>query len=1421
MAGDDPEESTPESLEITLSTGSFPSELAGGSTTTQTFNILDEDTDRKISYSGFSGGSKPIKILSSNPEESGSNLTGGNQENLEDGVTTVEFEVALPEGITGSPDTYAIFEVTGADPDDFTIPDNATQNRLGDRRGEVQINNTQTVNGSNTGYGTFQIGIADDALHENDETITVNLTNGESATLDSNGELDLLYDIKNDDPAPEVEFVTAGKSDDESVSSAVGTLELSGAAGKDLDVAFTVGGTATAGSDYTQNTSSPVTISAGKTQKDITFSVIDDSQQELTETIDVSIDYGSSDPAEPSSGNKTFTYSILDNDNIGAEGPGGVGDLNALQLWLRAEDGTDASGNGDPVGQWADQSGNGNDFTQSGSQRPTLQTNVINGRPALQFNDSNNEFLNDPDGNDNYVNGEPAFSVFTVSESNTINNTESGVFVADSGPDSGGGSDQNDIISIRYDFDSGTEHLELGISTNEGGGTDLTFNSNDGTLSTNPQLLQYEWSSGSTLRFFVNGTNEGSASPPSGGLSGAESVAVGRTDGPEPYWDGRIAETFLYTATLNQAQRQIVQNYLSAKYDVPLNTSGTAKDLYTEDNGDGDPSNGGDYDLRMIGVGQASDGTFHSRARGDGLDLKATGGLNNGDFVMAGHRVPRNSVTTDGVGVLDASSGDNARSTRAWAVSWTDPGTDLTVDLTFDLSSLGFRGLAGAASNYKLVVSNQDSTGSGQTYSWSTKTAASSVSGTTITFSGVSLTDGSHYTLATTNRDDSPLTNETALVVSGTDGNEGNANANTYGGDAGWRLLGVPTENTQAGDIASGRDDPFVEFNLAGTKMMYTWNDAIENGSTDGNWSAAGSSTDIPNGRGAMIFFFDDEGTSDADPIAPDVVLNVPDTKPTPGDNPVTVGDDTPASDDALNTDSDAKYHLLSNPYSVPYDLTSVVDGLDEFQNTVQIWDGGRSNGGSYLTVTANSTTGETAAAPNGDVIAPWQGFFVERSNSTPYSTSQLTFAKDGRTSGPRSIIGSKSRERGSGATQVKLRHVTRDEQDSLLTRDRAAALYVHAEANPGWDTYDASKLFPLTVPGDPWATIAPLGINSEGTLAPKAVESRPRSSEPFEVPLRLRASKTLQGTMTITAPVWQNVPDDWTVRLVDTKRTPDEGDDAVHELTPTGNGYSFPYDGSSSSKASTGQSSNTSSREQGTPLRNGKGASVRRPRTMTFQGGVSKTNGPSTRFRLRVSPGGDTQGRLPRPVTFAEAPSATVKEKSVILEWAPASAPDVLDGFAVKHRAETEQSFSEPDFVKKKSAKKAKGVTYRYEADSLAAGTHDFRILRVNEDGTTKRLKTLSAEVALQEAFSLSKSYPNPFQTTATLDLRVRKRQHVTATVYDVLGRRVRVLHDGAVEANTKIELKLNSRDLSSGLYIIRVRGDKFSETRRAMLVK
>lgn len=67
--------------------------------------------------------------------------------------------------------------------------------------------------------------------------------------------------------------------------------------------------------------------------------------------------------------------------------------LAGLQGWFRADAGVYAdagstpAGNGDPVQEWQDQSGQGNDATEAtAGDRPVFRTSQVNGYPAVDFN---------------------------------------------------------------------------------------------------------------------------------------------------------------------------------------------------------------------------------------------------------------------------------------------------------------------------------------------------------------------------------------------------------------------------------------------------------------------------------------------------------------------------------------------------------------------------------------------------------------------------------------------------------------------------------------------------------------------------------------------------------------------------------------------------------------------------------------------------------------------------------------------------------------------------------------------------------------------------------------------------------------------------------------------------------------------------
>ena len=84
----------------------------------------------------------------------------------------------------------------------------------------------------------------------------------------------------------------------------------------------------------------------------------------------------------------------------------------------------------------------------------------------------------------------------------------------------------------------------------------------------------------------------------------------------------------------------------------------------------------------------------------------------------------------------------------------------------------------------------------------------------------------------------------------------------------------------------------------------------------------------------------------------------------------------------------------------------------------------------------------------------------------------------------------------------------------------------------------------------------------------------------------------------------------------------------------------------------------------------------------------------------------------------------------------------------------------------------------------------------------------------------SLSQNYPNPFNPQTTIGYALPEAGDVNMTVYDILGREVRVLLDGP-QAAGQHQLNFDANDLPNGTYVYRlVAGDK-TITRTMVLVK
>ena len=93
-----------------------------------------------------------------------------------------------------------------------------------------------------------------------------------------------------------------------------------------------------------------------------------------------------------------------------------------------------------------------------------------------------------------------------------------------------------------------------------------------------------------------------------------------------------------------------------------------------------------------------------------------------------------------------------------------------------------------------------------------------------------------------------------------------------------------------------------------------------------------------------------------------------------------------------------------------------------------------------------------------------------------------------------------------------------------------------------------------------------------------------------------------------------------------------------------------------------------------------------------------------------------------------------------------------------------------------------------------------------------------VAAEVPDQSV--LQGNYPNPFNPETTIRFELPEAVHVRLVVYDVMGREVARLVDGAMPAGQH-RARWDASGLPSGVYLYRLTAGDFSQTKRMTLLK
>jgi hypothetical protein len=102
----------------------------------------------------------------------------------------------------------------------------------------------------------------------------------------------------------------------------------------------------------------------------------------------------------------------------------------------------------------------------------------------------------------------------------------------------------------------------------------------------------------------------------------------------------------------------------------------------------------------------------------------------------------------------------------------------------------------------------------------------------------------------------------------------------------------------------------------------------------------------------------------------------------------------------------------------------------------------------------------------------------------------------------------------------------------------------------------------------------------------------------------------------------------------------------------------------------------------------------------------------------------------------------------------------------------------------------------------------------------TYEEFSTAIADEHISHGHRLESNYPNPFTESTTISFTVDAPEHVTLEVYDLLGRRVRTIIDADLPPG-KHNATVAGGSLPAGLYVYRLNGRHFSESRSMLLVR
>jgi gliding motility-associated-like protein len=260
-------------------------------------------TSANFSFSAT--GSATVNIIDDENSAANKVLTISKTADASEPASNGNFSISLPTGVIATENITVNYTVAGtaAAGIDYTA-----------------LSGTVTIPAGQNAVN-IPVLVIDDKVLEVTKTVIATLTNANSANFSFTATSSATLNITDDDNTAANKVLAINKTADAAEPASNGSFNISLPTGitatENITVNYTVGGTATAGTDYTP-LSGTATILAGQNAVNVSLSVLDDNTFEPTETVILTLTGGTSANFSfaPSTINAVATANITDDDKI-------------------------------------------------------------------------------------------------------------------------------------------------------------------------------------------------------------------------------------------------------------------------------------------------------------------------------------------------------------------------------------------------------------------------------------------------------------------------------------------------------------------------------------------------------------------------------------------------------------------------------------------------------------------------------------------------------------------------------------------------------------------------------------------------------------------------------------------------------------------------------------------------------------------------------------------------------------------------------------------------------------------------------------------------------------------------------------------------------------------------------------------------